>query len=323
MGYLGTGELALRIDFAFSALNQQERYRGHFLNWIDTSTLQPLLPRYVSTVDSGNLAACLIALRHGLMDLPKEPVWHARRWEGVVDTYTMLMEVLSPLANEADGALRVLWEYLSEQKQRIAAARPMSADLGVLLPSLTGEERRKLEQLIAAVADSGAGTLDAVTLQTVRIYATRAMQYLDHLQRELETTLPWIAWLRTRPGLLIGPQTFPVLAEHWTRLVHELPGDLAWEDVPAACSMVAAKLENIVDDLRQLPAFGDGADQRCRHATHEAIRYCEGFAAALDSANSSTSQLLADVTRLAEKPKVMCRRWIFGFSTMTAVRSFT
>ena len=45
LGYLGTAELGLRIDFAFAALNQQERYRGHFLNWIDTSTLQPLLPR--------------------------------------------------------------------------------------------------------------------------------------------------------------------------------------------------------------------------------------------------------------------------------------
>ena len=60
----------------------------------------------------------------------------------------------------------------------------------MLLPSLTGDERRKLEQLIAAVADNSPGTLDAGTLQTLRIYATRSMQYLDRLQRELETTLP-------------------------------------------------------------------------------------------------------------------------------------
>ncbi len=38
------------------------RHRGHFLNWIDTLTLRPLEPRYVSTVDSGNLAAMLLVL---------------------------------------------------------------------------------------------------------------------------------------------------------------------------------------------------------------------------------------------------------------------
>ena len=39
-----------------------ERYRGHFYNWYDTSDLRPLDPKYVSTVDSGNLAGHLIAL---------------------------------------------------------------------------------------------------------------------------------------------------------------------------------------------------------------------------------------------------------------------
>jgi cyclic beta-1,2-glucan synthetase len=49
-----------------------ERYRGHFFNWYDTVSLAPLPPRYVSTVDSGNLAAALIALRHGLLEEPRE-----------------------------------------------------------------------------------------------------------------------------------------------------------------------------------------------------------------------------------------------------------
>jgi cyclic beta-1,2-glucan synthetase len=306
LGYLGTVELALRIDFAFAALNQQERYRGHFLNWIDTITLQPLLPRYVSTVDSGNLAACLIALNHGLRELPQEKVWHAQRWEGVVDTFTMLMEVLSPLENEADETLRMLCQYLSEQKQRIATAQPTSSDLGVLLPNLTGDERRKLEQLIAAVADS-ASTLDAVTLQTVRIYATRAMQYLDRLQRELETTLPWIAWLRSAPDQLVGPQASPVLAEHWSTLVQELPADLAWADVPAACSKAAAQLVAIADELKLQASANHGA------AVDEAIRYCEDFRAALDSAKSSTSQLLADLARLTTQAETYVQEMDFGF----------
>ena len=39
------------------------KWRGHLYNWYDTSEASPLWPRYVSTVDSGNLRGCLIALR--------------------------------------------------------------------------------------------------------------------------------------------------------------------------------------------------------------------------------------------------------------------
>ncbi len=43
-----------------------ERHEGHLLNWYDTESLAPLPPRYVSTVDSGNLAGALMALAEGL-----------------------------------------------------------------------------------------------------------------------------------------------------------------------------------------------------------------------------------------------------------------
>jgi cyclic beta-1,2-glucan synthetase len=56
LGYMTTSDYVLRLRFTFDTLARLERYRGHFLNWIDTHTLAPLPPRYVSTVDSGNLA---------------------------------------------------------------------------------------------------------------------------------------------------------------------------------------------------------------------------------------------------------------------------
>ena len=55
-----------RLDRTLTTLEGLERYEGHFLNWYDTATLAPLHPRYVSTVDSGNLAGALIALAQGL-----------------------------------------------------------------------------------------------------------------------------------------------------------------------------------------------------------------------------------------------------------------
>ena len=73
-GYLGTAELLARIDSALTTMEGMPRYRGHFYNWYNTLTLEPLRPHYVSTVDSGNLAAQLLTLRSGLLALADEPV---------------------------------------------------------------------------------------------------------------------------------------------------------------------------------------------------------------------------------------------------------
>src|SRR6202789_4596251 len=61
-GWSGTVDLVERVEATFATLNRLERFRGHFYNWYDTRDLRPLDPRYVSTVDSGNLGAHLIAL---------------------------------------------------------------------------------------------------------------------------------------------------------------------------------------------------------------------------------------------------------------------
>jgi hypothetical protein len=46
-------------------MKRLEAHRGHLYNWYDTRSLAPLEPRFVSSVDSGNLAASLVALNHG------------------------------------------------------------------------------------------------------------------------------------------------------------------------------------------------------------------------------------------------------------------
>ena len=67
-GFLTTAEMAARIKNTFDTLDQLERHQGHWLNWYDTQSLAPLPPAYVSTVDSGNLLACLFAVRQGLLE---------------------------------------------------------------------------------------------------------------------------------------------------------------------------------------------------------------------------------------------------------------
>jgi cyclic beta-1,2-glucan synthetase len=62
LGFIETPELLERIDATLTTMEGLERHEGHLFNWYDTRSLAPLFPRYVSTVDSGNLAGALIAV---------------------------------------------------------------------------------------------------------------------------------------------------------------------------------------------------------------------------------------------------------------------
>ncbi len=109
LGYASAGEVVARTTRTFATLDRMPRYRGHFYNWYDTRTLEPLLPMYVSSVDSGNLAGHLLTLAGGLHELASAPIVRPTLFAGLGDTLDVLAElgVASALLAPARGHLRV------------------------------------------------------------------------------------------------------------------------------------------------------------------------------------------------------------------------
>ena len=68
LGILERTEAVGGIRRIVSTLLEMPRYAGHYYNWYDTRSLAPLPPAMLSTVDSGNLCACLIALHRALLE---------------------------------------------------------------------------------------------------------------------------------------------------------------------------------------------------------------------------------------------------------------
>ena len=68
-GWMGTIETVERLEATLATMSQMELFWGHFYNWYDTHDLRPLDPKYVSTVDSGNLAGHLLALANGAREM--------------------------------------------------------------------------------------------------------------------------------------------------------------------------------------------------------------------------------------------------------------
>jgi cyclic beta-1,2-glucan synthetase len=127
LGYVPTGELVRRLDATLTTLEGLERHHGHFLNWYDTSTRAPLHPRYVSTVDSGNLAAALIALSQGLRQLDEKPQTREQRLEGLIDTAALLA---AASASIMDVASRDLLTQINRLAREIVTAARAAHDSG-------------------------------------------------------------------------------------------------------------------------------------------------------------------------------------------------
>ncbi|WP_426701354.1 GH36-type glycosyl hydrolase domain-containing protein [Rhodanobacter sp. Col0626] len=121
-GFLGTGRLLERTRQTLATMQQLPRHRGHFYNWYDTLSLQPLAPLYISAVDSGNLAGHLLTLQPGLLELIDEPVFQPRVLLGLLDTLNLLHDALDADAADAlDPLRRELQDALDAPPTRTSA----------------------------------------------------------------------------------------------------------------------------------------------------------------------------------------------------------
>lgn len=133
-GYLSAGGMIRRTQDTFATLDQLERHRGHFYNWYDTRTMLPLLPHYISSVDSGNLAGHLLTLAAGLREQADERIFTPQIFSGLSDTVsvlrtlapknTALAKLESELENPPDTlrATHALLERVAGQAKEIAGA---------------------------------------------------------------------------------------------------------------------------------------------------------------------------------------------------------
>ncbi len=100
-GWIGFQETIERLEQTVSTIEKMEKYRGHLYNWYHTDTLATLGPRYVSTVDSGNLAGHLIAVSSACREWAEAPsVYLSANLDGLGDVAGVLSEVLKELPDD-------------------------------------------------------------------------------------------------------------------------------------------------------------------------------------------------------------------------------
>lgn len=314
MGYLGPLDLVLRLRATFDTMGQLERYRGHFLNWYDTNKLEPLPPRYVSTVDSGNLAACLLALRQGCLDLPQSPILRWENWQGLLDILATFSETLDRLKDkELESAAQPLQACLDGIRQRIYAVEDKPKDWPQLWFFLYNEAWQELNHHLLSLIDRGAAMLDTTLLSDLRVCADHIGQHLFSADREAGLMLRWFSLLGQPPSLITQLKGEPTTAENaqdhievtWQALVQALPASPRLNEVREVCR--AAQI--LLSELRERITDQSGP----MNQVEEARAWCADLDEELRDARMAVEVILIGYRDLAEQAEELFKAMDFGF----------
>lgn len=161
MGYLTVPEFVDLTQKTLASVAKLDRYRGHIFNWYDTRTLEALTPRFVSSVDNGNLLASLWTLEQGCLELIRRPILQSALAEGLIDHLRVLTESRAlprkAFLSVERAVQRKNWQWALDGPDGVFG------DISASTPSTGGKD---IQWFIEQARDR----LNAIQ-QTVRLYA--------------------------------------------------------------------------------------------------------------------------------------------------------
>ncbi len=181
-GYIPLGTLTSRTANTLSTMASLARHRGHFYNWYGTQSLEPLNPHYISSVDSGNLVGHLLTLRAGLRALPDDTIVGVRLFDGLLDSLSVLNDVLA----HPTETTNIFLDQLEKQLSTIRSTPPTT--LVATRNWLTGFAQSG-ETLAASLGSETVAATDG----DAQWWAAALVSQCKRVNDELSLLAPWIA----------------------------------------------------------------------------------------------------------------------------------
>ena len=210
-GFLTSPEFVRLTNSSFATIARLEKYRGHLFNWYDTQTLEPLSKEpFVSSVDSGNLAASLYTLRSGAMALLRKPLLGPQHFSGLRAYWQMLrlqkclagpMARLSPPVSDASIGDWLAW-LAAPQSALNAASNSSSA--GQKDTWWVTETQHRINAIAALLQDfmpwlqpeyAPLREISELGMERIEYALTidKAITFAEHLEERLTSASPTIA----------------------------------------------------------------------------------------------------------------------------------
>lgn len=309
LGYVDLPNLISRLELTLEALSKLERHRGHFLNWYDTRSLQPLPPRYVSMVDSGNLAACLLVTKQACLELPGKPVLSWERWQGLIDLLDILIKKVQQLEEVTSNSVtKPVHEQLESMRYRIVASEGEPSLWGQLSFDLFYVKWDELDQSLRTMVRDHGHQIDAEDLRRLRRYARRLFFHLQGANRELGMLVPWLKYFREPPALFKSSLVGEEIETAWSNLTGLMPTTPSPLDIIEACDGGEKILEKLQGELAALVIDHDDPQQ-----LNQAAAWCQELAEEMRSARMSARALLIGIQEIADKLETFIHECDFSF----------
>ncbi|HEX8650864.1 MAG TPA: glucoamylase family protein [Pyrinomonadaceae bacterium] len=290
-GYVGALELVERLELTFGTLKKLERFRGHFLNWYDTRTLEPLTPPYVSTVDSGNLAGHLIALKQAMVEMPDRVLFDGRSLAGLSDTVRLMREEAARL-----GAFRQRTEAVTVKQLREDVEK--CVEMLANGPGQTPGAWASLLESLARRADIITDTIDALSQEhgdhqftELRFWAGALAHQTRALRRDLDTFFPWGTALVSHLAAIVS-RCSPDIERQWQEVVGVLNRLPPLAQFQETCDEALMGLAALTADL-------EGCEPQETPDRDAALNGLRMLTASIEEASHSASSVLARMTALA------------------------
>jgi cyclic beta-1,2-glucan synthetase len=204
-GYLTVPEFVGLSHSSLDTYDRMEKRNGHIYNWYDTRTLQPIPPRVISSVDSGNLAASFYTLRSGAEAMLRQPILEARLWSGIRDQLRLLATLdaapaeLSPTPEDDDLRAWIDWCCAAQLSPAFDAVRgpdgrpfPLTDKTHTEAEWWLAELLRRVDAVCALMHDYTPWLdreylpLQSVLKDTVIVAIARGVAFIDELDGRLQ-----------------------------------------------------------------------------------------------------------------------------------------
>jgi cyclic beta-1,2-glucan synthetase len=247
-GYIGTLELTERLGFTFATLEKLEKIRGHYLNWYDTQTLEPLSPRYISTVDSGNLAGHLLAFKQAATQIGDRKLVGAHVIEGLTDSLELMREEamqFNVVGRRTEAVtIKQLYAMIDTCLQLLENQAGDTPDAWItLLDSLIAHT-----EVIGDITGALSQEHGDAHFNELRFWSSDLSHQTQAFRRDISTFIPWQEREFSHLSEIIG-RDFPMIRDEWRRITDLLKFSPSLSELPELYEALRLGLFSIEEEI--------------------------------------------------------------------------
>ncbi len=299
-GYIGPRQLATRLEKAIMSLECLPRHNGHFFNWYDIQKLSPVLPHYVSFVDSGNLAACLLAMKQGLKEVSRRPALNGDRWQGLIDTIAVLTEYVVPYHEN-----RSLMNNISHLQNLARLGRDSTGQLDTCSFRMLEKEWQTISKKLLVLTQDACHDTDGGSLHQITFWVERVDLHLATLWSDVRMLTPWLLALEHSPAFFSKAHANPAIAHTWRAFFAAVSVNSDLEELPAICTHGLKHIEHLSTILSALENPSPEAGV--------ALHWCMNLMKEMQTARKSARKLLHSLQKIRCWAEKTFSEMDFGF----------